>query len=130
MFDFHEKRKIRSLVYSKYTIGVLGVLIVAFSVSVFERFSVERAMYEKRVAREVELEALLERAALLEEKVSHLKNERGVEEELRSRFDVAKKGEQVVVIIDDDAPNTAQTAQAIEAAPPASWSFWDFIKRW
>jgi cell division protein FtsB len=101
MFDFHEKRKIRSLVYSKISIGIIVILAVLLSISTAERYSAERAMYQKRAEAEAELEALKLRAATLETQVNHLDNERGIEEELRSRFDVAKEGEQVVIIIDN-----------------------------
>ncbi len=37
---------------------------------------------------------------VLEAKVQYLENDRGIEEELRNRFDVAKEGEQVVILLD------------------------------
>jgi len=82
--------------------GIVVVLIVLLSMSVFERFSVEREMKERRMAEEEELQLLQERADALEEKVEHLQNTRGIEEELRNRFDVAREGEQVVIIVDDE----------------------------
>jgi len=134
MFDFHEKRKIRSLIYSKFSIGIVVVLIVLLSMSVFERFSVEREMKERRMAEEEELQLLQERADALEEKVEHLQNTRGIEEELRNRFDVAREGEQVVIIVDDEdgrEPSLDDLSQ-----PPGSsnddggWYFLDFFKFW
>ena len=37
---------------------------------------------------------------MLEEEIERLSTERGVEEEIRSKFDVARAGEQVLVIVD------------------------------
>ncbi len=91
MFDFHEKRKIRSILYSKFTIGILLILVGFLLMSVYERYSVEREMAAKREAKERELHDLEYRAAVLESKVDDLRDARGVEEELRNRFDVAKK---------------------------------------
>jgi cell division protein FtsB len=101
MLDFHEKRKIRSYIYSPVVVIVLVILSVILSVSVFERFKVEREMAERRAETEERLEELRLRAAALEGKVEHLENDRGIEEEIRTRFDVAKEGEQVVIIVDE-----------------------------
>lgn len=103
MFDFHEKRKIRQIVYSKVFIGFLLILSVLIAHSAYERYRVEREMAEKRDQKAEELQKLQERATVLASKISHLENERGIEAELRSRFDVAKEGEQVVVILDEKA---------------------------
>ncbi len=103
MFDFHEKRKIRQLVYSKVFIGFLFLVSLLIGHSAYERYSVEREMAFKRDEKAEELFKLQERATVLESKISHLENERGIEAELRSRFDVAKEGEQVVVILEEKA---------------------------
>lgn len=131
MFDFHEKRKIRGWLYSKVTIGALFLVAFLISYNVIERFNVEREMAAKRFEQEEELSELRQRAAALETKVEHLKNSRGVEEELRSRFDVAREGEQVVVIVGD-----AETSEDLESlkTPPGEelekGSFWDIFKFW
>ena len=85
MFDFQEKRKIRSLIYSKITIGIVLVATIPLVISVYERYSVEREMKEKRVVQEEALQELEERAQFLEGKVEHLENTRGIEEELSDR---------------------------------------------
>lgn len=102
MFDFHEKRKIRSVIYSKYSIGVIILVGLLISSSMYERLTVEREMATKLEARNAELVELKNRAATLEAKVDHLNDDRGIEEEIRGRFDVAKEGEQVVIILDDN----------------------------
>ena len=134
MFDFYEKRKIRNLIYSKFSIGVVFLLALWLGTSVYERFTVEQEMVDRRVEKQTELETLKERAALLEAKVDHLKNDRGIEEELRSRFDVAKDGEKVVILLDNkDTTNT--DLEAMTQPPPpksstSSFSFLKFLKFW
>ncbi len=102
MFDFHEKRKIRRVLYSKVSIALVFLLALILGRSVYERYTVEREMAAKLDERIEELDALKQRAALLESKVEHLRDERGIEEELRNRFDVVKEGEQVVIILDEE----------------------------
>jgi cell division protein FtsB len=107
MFDFHEKRKIRRVLYSKVSIALVFLLAFVIGRSVYERYTVEREMVAKLDERVAELDALKQRALLLEGKVDHLRNERGIEEELRNRFDVVKEGEQVVIILDEEWENNA-----------------------
>ena len=59
-------------------------------------------MRAKLETRKAELTELQNRAELLETKVEYMKDERGIEEELRSRFDVAKEGEQVIILLDSE----------------------------
>lgn len=133
MFDFNEKRKIRSWLYSKASIALILIFTIWLSTGVFERFQVEREMAAKREEREEELRALQARASALNERVGHLLDDRGIEEELRNRFDVAKEGEQVVIIVDDESASNSD----LEALgqPPGTvdgegWSFWGIFKFW
>jgi len=130
MFDFHERRKIRSWLYSKTSIGILSVLLVLLGMSVFERLKIEREIRGKRIQTELELRALEERAAGIEAKVQHLNRERGVEEELRSRFDVAKEGEQVVIIVDDNASDGRLRERQAREEKESTQSWWEFLRFW
>ncbi len=127
MFDFHEKRKIRRIVYSKVFIGAIFLFALLMGKSVYERFTIEREMALKLEERMKELHTLEERAALLESKVEHLKNDRGIEEELRTRFDVAKEGEQVVIIV--EKPDEKEQKQTVQGSAIPSSQGSSFVKR-
>jgi cell division protein FtsB len=131
MFDFYEKRKIRSWLYSKPVAAVLFALLVLLSISVYERFKIERSIAQKRAETEAELRTLTERRDAMKADVEHLNSDRGVEEELRSRFDVAKTGEQVVVIMNEDAAEDGGDAAASTTPDrqPAFW-LWRILKFW
>jgi cell division protein FtsB len=123
MFDFHEKRKIRRVVYSWPVIGVLFLLAAWMGTSVHARFTAERDMAEKLDVRKEELDALHSRAAALEAEVEHLENERGTEEEIRGRFDVVREGEQVVIILDDtETPRDSSRASSTQSASSTSFT--------
>jgi hypothetical protein len=132
MFDFHEKRKIRRVIYSKVFIAAVFIATIFLGMSVYERYSMEREMAAKLDDRARELRVLEERALLLESKVEHLKNERGIEEELRTRFDVAREGEQVVIIIDDAEQKKAEnhTENTEENESEADPSLLEMLKFW
>ena len=101
MFDFHEKRKIRNIVYSKPVVFLLVLVSIFFAHSVYNRYTVAQDMQMKLEVRKIELKDLETRAQTLEARVLYLQNERGVEEELRNRFDVVKEGEQMVIFLDE-----------------------------
>ena len=124
MMDFQRKRKLKNLVFSYVTIVALLIMIVFMAQSVWERFTVEREMSERRHEVERELHDLKLRAAALESQVEYLEDERGVEAEIRNRFDVVKEGEQVVIILDDESTNEgeAETQAPAEAVP--WYKFW------
>lgn len=133
MFDFHEKRKIRSIVYSKPVVAFLAFITIVLSFSVYHRYTVSEEMKHKLNIREDELHELEERATVLESKVQYLRDERGIEEELRNRFDVVKEGEQVIILVDE--PESAEEKREIlplddETPSTESESFFEQFKFW
>lgn len=81
---------------------VLVVLIIAMGWQVTERYTVERHAAERRAATEAEYERLKEQREELANHVSTIQNDFGVEAEIRQNFDVARPGEEIVIILDDD----------------------------
>ena len=100
MLDFHEKRRMRNLVYSKVVLFFLVVVIFLLSYSVWGVFQKERETQVKKEQRQQVLIEVEERERVLAEETKRLNTERGVEEEIRSKFDVARAGEQILVIVD------------------------------
>tara|TARA_B100000508_G_C11464452_1_gene280838 strand:- start:1668 stop:2054 length:387 start_codon:yes stop_codon:yes gene_type:complete len=102
VFDFYQKRKLRNIIHSPYTRGVLLLLAVWVGWSAYIRYDIAIEMKERRIAAEQEAAALEARKAALEETVEYLSNERGIEAEMRRQFDVSLPGEQVVVIVENE----------------------------
>ena len=135
MFDFHEKRKIRSVLYSRPVIGVILLVTILLSISAYNRYTVAKEMEVKLESRKQELEELKERAHAIESKVEYLTDERGVEEELRNRFDAIREGEQVIIlleergkdVIDDiEVPNAIDTGKSFWQSLIDTFKFWWF----
>jgi cell division protein FtsB len=124
MQDFKRKKMVKNILFSYATIFVLGIFIALMSMSVFERFTVEREMSMRRVEAEKELKELKLRAAALESQVEYLEDDRGMEAEIRGRFDVVKDGEQVVIILDDEEVEKIEpvTGPVVEDEP--WYKFW------
>ncbi|HMO83118.1 MAG TPA: hypothetical protein PKA42_03030 [Candidatus Paceibacterota bacterium] len=125
MFDFHQKRKIRSVFGSRITQGVILLITMFILLSAYNRFLIARDMAERRFAVEEEIQALEERRQKLDEEVKYLSNERGVEAEMRRQFDITREGEQLVILLDDNEERVTNTETEIVPPPPRAWyRFW------
>lgn len=127
MFDFHQKRKLRIWVNSPITQGVVFLLVLLVAWSAYVRFDIAMEMRERRILAEQEAAVLEARKADLERQVEYLSNERGIEAEMRRQFDVAREGEQVVVIVEesDEAPEVLPLSTSTNAEPQKRWyQFW------
>jgi len=124
MFDFHQKRKLRTILTSRYTQGILGVLILIVGWSAFVRYEIAVDMAERRYSLESEAAALEARKAELGQQVDYLSHERGIEAEMRRQFDVALEGEQVVVIVDPEKAEEIQPLSTSTSPKGAWYEFW------
>jgi hypothetical protein len=126
MFDFYQKRKLRSIINSRYAQGFILGLALLVGYSAYVRFDIAMEMLDRRQIADQEATALEIRKEVLEEKVEYLSSERGLEAEMRRQFDVALPGEQVVVIVEDKAnesgiqPLSTSTSQR----DPKWYQFW------
>lgn len=104
MREFQErkemKRKIHRRIYSKTTLFILLCVLILTARGVINVYSKERE--SRRDLERVKLQRvqLSARAASVRESGDRLKTPDGIETEIRSKFDVAKEGEGVIVIVD------------------------------
>lgn len=118
------------ILYSRITFVVLSIVAVVLSLSVYERYTIEREMASRRSEAEAELEALKTRKLELEEKVKYLSADEGIEAEIRRHFDVAREGEQVVIIVDEKVNAAAATLATPVATSTDEEGFWSRIIPW
>jgi cell division protein FtsB len=124
MFDFYQKRKIRSLVNSRYTQGILLLFILLVGWSAFVRYQIAEEMSDRRERASQEAALLRSQKDALQEQVEYLSNERGIEAEMRRQFDVAREGEQVVVIVEPEAELEIQPLATSTEEETAWYQFW------
>ncbi len=108
--------------YSRPVLIVLALLALLLLVSVIERIKVEREMAARSAAAEADLRELEAREIELYERVEYLEGARGVEEEIRKNFDVARAGEQVVILTGEPP--------APEAVPPPAPPKYPWYQFW
>ncbi len=102
MRAFQQKYKKKTNILNSPVVWVI-LLILTFLilVSALKRYSIAREMSERRVEIDQEITALEERRDNLKAEVKYISSERGMEAEMRKQFDIARAGEQVVIVLDD-----------------------------
>ena len=103
MFDYQQKKKIRKVIYSKITLAVLFVAIIILAKANYSIYKKEVLSNENYNIVKNDFDSLKERKVVLESEIKRLKTSEGVEEEIRSKFDVSKPGEIVVNVIDNSS---------------------------
>ena len=108
-----EKKKFHQIVYSRPTLVLLAVLLVVALNSTWKMYEKASLAREQKNRLENELESLKARELDLQAKIANLKTERGLEEEIRGRFSVAKNGESVVVVVDPSYEGTSTQDESV-----------------
>lgn len=120
MLDFQQKRKVRSLMYNRITIGILSVIILLVLHSTWVVYRKKVESERMKLASLKNVESLRVRDKELQERINRLSTKQGIEEEVRSKFSVAKDEENIVIIVQDE---TASNGEKIKKQ-----GFWDKIK--
>lgn len=114
MSEFRKKRKTRRLIYSKVSLLIAFAILVFMSLSTFNIYKKYRESYENKKSAKQELENLEQRNRELSSRIERLRTERGLEEEIRKKFNVAKEGEGVVVIVPKFSTSSNENAKGEE----------------
>ena len=124
MLDFQQKRKVRSFIYNRGTLVLLGILTLIVLRStwiVFEKKIESEEMGNISLTHAKELRS---REIALKSKIERLNTSSGIEEEIRSKFSVVKDGEKMVVVVEPDGSGLSTTTQN-----SGFWRrIWDFFK--
>ncbi len=97
------------LVYSKVTILITVFFIIVLIPGVYGIYKKVSESEKDRKAAERELADLETREQMLVLKVDRGNTDRGLEEQIREKYNVAKEGESVIVLV--DKPIAASTTQ-------------------
>jgi len=100
MLEFYEKRKLKRILFSWPVNFLLLLLLLFLGNNVWKVFVTERETSIKRMERATVLLDLEERKEALERNIETLSTDRGVEQEIRNKFEVSKEGERVIVLVD------------------------------
>ena len=122
MRNFQEKRRIRHIMQSRLILVFLGVIILVFAWSVIQLVSkAEETAKNKNIA-EDKIAELQKGKEKLSSDIAKFQTEKGIEENIREKFGLAKEGENMIVIIED---KNLPEKEEVE-----SNGFFSFLKNW
>ena len=110
--EFTDKQKIRRFCYSKFTIAILMFFVATMIPGVYGIYTKVSESSKDRKSAERELVDLEAREKMLLEKVERGNSERGQEEQIREKFNVAKEGESVIILVDKPVPASTTINEA------------------
>lgn len=109
MREFNQKRRIRKFFFSKTVLFVLIIVCVLVGKAVFNMYEKNSIAEQALSVKMQEIEELKAKESNLNSKMSSLDTNRGIEEEVRGKFSVAKEGEQVFIVTDN--PSSTVSSQ-------------------
>jgi len=121
MQNYQEKRKLRKVIHSNATIILLFIVFIVLGISTARIFLKSRLAFINSSKIEKELSALTDKRDKLRKELEKLQSEAGMEEEIRKKFNVAKSGEEVLLIMDKDGGNGTDTKKE-------SIGIWEWFK--
>ena len=100
MRDFQEKKRFKHIVQSWPVLIFLSILLLFFATGVF-RFMVKmRETTKNREIAEMKVFELQQAKEKLSKDIENLKTEKGLEENIREKFGLAKEGEDLIIVVD------------------------------
>ncbi|MDO8561498.1 MAG: septum formation initiator family protein, partial [bacterium] len=99
-----QRRNPLHLIGKRLLLILLFALVVVAISGVWKVYRKEQESMTLRREAEIQLADLDKRRAQLEADIAKLKTSRGMEEVLREQYNLAKSGEQMIVIVDPPAP--------------------------
>ena len=115
-------RKKRNI-YPRATISVLTIIVLLLARATWNVFVKNKTTGGNLNEAIEDLESLKNREVELKTEIERLSTERGVDEEIRTKFRVVKEGEGMIVLV--DSPDVSSTSSQNNAK-----SFWSKILDW
>ena len=122
MRDFQRKRGWRNILESWPVLAFLGILLLFFIWGIIGFTGKMHMTRENRKIAENKVQELELEKEKLSSDIAKLKTEKGIEENIREKFGLAKEGEGMIVIVEDKNPQTEQN--------DFSEGFFSFFKSW
>lgn len=116
------RQKTRKRLYSKITIGFLVLVMLLLIRPTWNIYQKSRESKRNVLEARAELLALEHRKTELERDVTYIKSEHGRDQEIRSKFGMAKEGETMVVIVRDEEKKAAPEPTPEPTFWEKSWS--------
>ena len=125
MIDFQQRRQFKKVIYSKISFIILFILVIFLGRATYDIYKKSKLSSDNYVVVKKDYESLKARKDMLESEINRLKTDYGIEEEIRSKFNVAKPGETVVTVINGSSSTSTDTSNSNKGF----WSsLWEIFK--
>lgn len=123
MGSFQENKGLKNIVYSWPVLIFLFIILLFFALGVI-RFTVKMLETAKnRKIAEIKTLNLTQAKIKLTNDIENLKTEKGIEENIREKFGLAKEGEGLIVVVDE------KKVGVVEDKEKQNW-FTSLFKKW
>lgn len=113
MREFEKKQKFRNRLYSLPALALLLLVTIGMTRGAYNFIVKERESRREALALAAKVETLQKREEILMEESKKLRTEGGIEEEIKSKFNVARAGERVALIVDSEVGEVATTTEEL-----------------
>jgi len=111
MRELENRQKFRRRIYSLPALAVLLVVAIMLVKGAYSIMITERQSSKDARLLALEVAALADRQKVLEAEIEKLNTDEGVEEEIKSKYNVARAGERVAVIVDRPERDASTTPE-------------------
>lgn len=126
MLSLSARARIRRFFISPLFLVLFAVPTGFLVYAAHNAYETARETYERRMALEAELNEIEERNTTLEANIAKLHDPRDIEAELRKRYDVAREGEEVVILVEEHKENSERETTAGDQEP-AKRPWWQVL---
>lgn len=119
MRSFQKGGRLRRVMQSNFFLIFLGIIILVFFFNVFSFMSKMKETRRNRETIEDKITELEKSKEKLNSEIIKLKTEKGVEENIREKFGLAKEGEDMIIIVEDK--NSEKTEKEADSGGFFSW---------
>lgn len=102
MSEFQKQKNDKNIWHSPIILFVMIVIILIFAYNMIDILEKVRETSKKKSFVNQQVNQLKEREEILNKNIEKLNTEQGIEEEIREKYQLVKKGEKMVVIIDSE----------------------------
>lgn len=123
MTQFQKQENSKNIWHSPIILFLMIVLILVFMYNMIDILEKVRETSKKKEFVTEQVNQLKEREEILNKNIEKLNTEQGIEEEIREKYQLVKKGEKMVVIVDSD-----DTIKDVNISTKPKKSFLIFLK--
>lgn len=123
MKNFQEKKSFWHVLASWPFLFILFLLLLTFSWNIFGFVNKMTDTSKNKKIAENKVEELKQNKNSLEQDIAQIETDRGIEEKIREDFGLAKEGEGMIVIVDEQKKENEETEETKKG-------FFSFIKNW